>query len=219
MKRFSLKTYLTAKIPSKKAKTRLCGSKRLSLVDMRSYNEILSSKRRIIQNKRRRKEDLKKVGIQLEKEKHFSQVFSPDFGAYGTNQSLLDSNFEPMNFHAQGITEYERASYSKVARDPVNNSKKVWDETSKALDETEKKSTVISCYDRPQNKGPGENGFGIDPEFMGHNSPNIDSHGSMEINDSSNNSNNQNNECLIDQLWEENERECDEIIGDSLHDF
>lgn len=125
MKRFSLKTYLTAKIPSKKAKTRLCGSKRLSLVDMRSYNEILSSKRRIIQNKRRRKEDLKKVGIQLEKEKHFSQVFSPDFGAYGTNQSLLDSNFEPMNFHAQGITEYERASYSKVARDPVNNSKKV----------------------------------------------------------------------------------------------
>lgn len=166
-----------------------------------------------------RKEDLKNVGKQLEREKHFSQVFSPDFGVHSANNSLLDSNLVPMNYQAQMVTDYERTSASRVVRDPVNNSKKFAEETSKALDETEKKSTVISCYDRPQNKGPGDNGFGIEPEFMGQDSPQIDSPGSMEINDSSNNSNHQNNECLIDQLWEENEREVEDMIADSLHDF
>ncbi|CAI2367111.1 unnamed protein product [Moneuplotes crassus] len=216
---FSLKSFLSAKIPSKRVKTRLCGSKRSSIVDAESYTRILSSKRRDTQNKRKRKEDLKNIGQKLERERHFSQYISPDFCAPNSSQSLLDSSFASMKYQSHPDQNYERANSTRVAKDPVNTVKRTREENSKGADETELKSTVVSLYDRPQNKSPERNRLGIEPELIAPGSQNIESPGSMEINDSSNNSNDQDDECLIDQLWKKTEREYEEMIGDSFQDF
>lgn len=188
------------------------------MVDAESYNKILSSKRRIIENKRRKKLELKNIALLMEKEKHAPPSISPDFGVSNSNQSLFDPAplLAPQLSHP--VADYEWNSSSKVAREPVNTSKYAREETSRALDETEQKSTVISCYDKPQKNPSGDSGFGIDPDFMMQDSPNIESPGSMEINDDSNTSKMQNDVCLIDQLFAENERECNEEIGDSLRD-
>lgn len=220
VKRFSLKTFLTTKIPSNKVKTRLCGSKRASMADAKSYNKILSSKRRIIQNKRKRKEELKNVGFQLEREKHFSTVISPDFSVPNSSRSLLDSSSIPMNYHAQVVADSEKVS-SKVARDPVNiiTSKRAREENAKVLEESEQKSTVISCYEGAQNKSSPDNEFAMDPELMGRMSPRQPSPEAIEMKNDSEDSGNQNDDCLIDRLFEENERECEEMIGESLPDY
>lgn len=215
--RLTLKSYLEMPLRHKRCKTSLWGTKKACARDSYSYVKSLENLRIQRAKKRQKKEFFKTLRVQIEKQKLVQRRDTYDFHQQH-RQSYSHFEEVPVHSYARGNEPKPgKVAYSKINTEVGSNPKLFRDDSSKAIEEAEMKSTAISVHDKAPQKDSvlktygemGYNDFNVDQELPqpAHQAPK-----KVPIDDLNN------GESLLDKIFDDHNQEfSDEFLKDSLH--
>lgn len=215
--RLTVKTYLQSTVVRKRCKTSLWGSKKVSARDSASYVNSLQRLRTQVLKKRERKEFFRNLRLQMEKQKLVQRRDNFDYHQQLKQNFYGYEEIPVRSYPKASEPQVEKGSYSKASTEPGSNSTLYRDDSSKAIEEAELKSTAISCYEKVAHKDIGSKTYGdlgyndyqVDQEIPqpAHQPPN-----KVSIDDL------HHSESLLDKIFEDHNQEfSDEFMKESLH--
>lgn len=214
--RLTLKSYLEMPLRHKRCKTSLWKSRKACARDSYSYVKSLENLRIQRTKKRQKKEFFKNLRAQMEKQKLVQQRDSYDFHQ---QQRQSFSHFEEASIPSFSRNESNpgKVAYSKTNTEAGSNPKLYREDSCKAIEEAEMKSTAISIHEKAPHKDSGSKTYGE----MGYNDFNVDQelpqpvhHAPKKVTIDDLN----NGESLLDKIFDDHNQEfSDEFLKDSLH--
>ena len=215
--RLTLKSYLEMPLRQKRCRTSLWGTKKACTRDSYSYVKSLENMRIQRAKKRQKKEFFKNLRAQMDKQKMVQQRDSYDFHQQH-RQSYPHFDEVPVRSYARGNEPNPgKVAYSKANTDTGSNPKLYREDSSKAIEEAELKSTAISIHDKAPHKDSGSKTFGE----MGYNDFNVDQELPQPVHQAPKKvaiDDLNNGESLLDKIFDDHNQEfSDEFLKDSLH--
>lgn len=150
--RLSLKSFLAAPVPPRKAKTSIYGSVRAVHYDSNSYIFSLNRIRNNIANKRKQKEEMRRMREHQERQRYLQKKhFMEEKGSFRDHFSSLNETPYQSYTKPQEVV-LENAVTSKPKPEPVTEIKLPKEDNSRYFEEAELKSTAVSCQEKNSSK-------------------------------------------------------------------
>jgi hypothetical protein len=217
--RSTFKSFISGNYTCKTRKTVVWGTKKANLNDAYSYINALKMKKNLVEKKRLKKEEFKRLCMQIDQQKRFYKrdIFDNPILPQDNYHDVLETQIrlypKPNNEDfEEKHSQYTRSTISKSI--PVN--KYYREDTHKAIEEAEFKSTAVSWQERQTHKehvSKSYNGTVYNEYELDHEVPNLSSNKSNEKVYHEN----QIDESLLDQIFDEQNQEfSDDFMKNSL---
>lgn len=146
--RTTLKSFISGNYPSRIRKTAVWGTKKANLNDAKSYTNALNMGKKLVEKKRFKKEEFKRLCYQIDEHKRiyrrdiFDDPILPQSNYHETFETQIPQYPKSINvdFEDRKHSEYRRSTTSKT----IQANKYYREDASRAIEEAEFKSTAVS---------------------------------------------------------------------------
>ena len=197
----SLRAYLSAILPYQIRHTRIWRTQFAKENDSKSYNRASSLRVLIIENKRKRKEMMKRMSEEYEYQRNFqTREMNEELGTFRDYYPTSEPS-QSQYYYKQRNMIVDRWNLSKTNSETTPIMKNTKEDISRAIEEAEKRSTAVSCQERLSQKdsrlkSPQQNNFDdyhVDAEISNYDPHNSDGKEDREMN--------MLNKSLIDKMF------------------